>query len=731
MNSHWSKAAVAALLCGLAACGPQSMEIGVRDSAQSGQIERINTIGRHLDRHQYRPVEAVLQSELKRQGGAFGRQHILNELAELYSFYLLDPEAALETDAEILRLGRLADDPSYRNLSSVANNRVLVDPEYRSKYIDVSSDKIIEAAARRTERNRLLLSGELRANERGYDLAFLRSHLRDVREDVERTVTGGLDRRRLISRLIRAEFELARASGNGAVISDGFRLARQENMTRGDFFFDEIDFISLSRYYQQAYERHKDISLMEMSLHIIYLPYTNLRDANTRWRYNKLINESVNALIDANYQQHNFENALYYIALNKSRMVLEEKTRLQGGNLSGAATGGIPMDSETGMPDKVAFRAKLAATAALLDFYVEGSYQVVRGDSAAVQSARADAAGALSGLRDIGMSADTSGPASTAEVLKDKRAFVSFIRGGRVQMHVLDAARLSGIKAALDSELRRLERQYDRADQRRGGDAAVVPAATTAAVRQLVPFDLPAETLVSPDKWLARYPMSHFLGVGDHRVLNLLTTGEVGRLPEVKLVGYFNPTGDLVDSDAEIGPIRSVFPDIQVFSHEQASLEQLRKNIPRNVLHLSMHGFYQGRAPTRSKLLLAGSRKDPSVDDPRALYAADMVAVPQLRDNDLVFTAACQTGLLGSDDLNQNEILGIMRPLLINNNRNIILTLWSVDSQSAGEFVQEFYRQLASSRDIPRAFDAARALLRTRYPATPYLWAPYFLVQNG
>ena len=141
--------------------------------------------------------------------------------------------------------------------------------------------------------------------------------------------------------------------------------------------------------------------------------------------------------------------------------------------------------------------------------------------------------------------------------------------------------------------------------------------------------------------------------------------------------------------------------------------------------------------PVHSKLLFAGSAigNDEArgnafnKNDNMALYAKNMDRYTQLKDNDLVFTAACQTGLTKKSNTNQSEILGILRPLLINRNRNIILTLWPVESQSAAQFVKTFYSRLAISNNVKDAFFTAQADLKKKY-GHPAYWAPYYLVQN-
>ena len=141
-----------------------------------------------------------------------------------------------------------------------------------------------------------------------------------------------------------------------------------------------------------------------------------------------------------------------------------------------------------------------------------------------------------------------------------------------------------------------------------------------------------------------------------------------------------------------------------------------------------MHGYFNAADPTLSKLMFAGSAVDDSSADPSALFASEMASFPALRDRDLVFAAACQTGLLAADRTNSSELTGILRPLTANRNKNIILSLWNVNDQATGEFVKAFYQKLAATQDVTVSFHYAQDHLRAKYPH-PYYWAAFYLSQ--
>jgi CHAT domain-containing protein len=142
-----------------------------------------------------------------------------------------------------------------------------------------------------------------------------------------------------------------------------------------------------------------------------------------------------------------------------------------------------------------------------------------------------------------------------------------------------------------------------------------------------------------------------------------------------------------------------------------------------------MHGSFDPQSPLRSKLYFAGSHLDLRVDDPKALYAEDMAKFDALRDRDLIFAAACQTGIVASDKNNEGELIGILRPLTANRNKNIILSLWNVDDLATRDFVEAFYKSLFQSKDVRASFLKAQDAVRQKYKLPRY-WAAFYLSQS-
>ena len=139
-----------------------------------------------------------------------------------------------------------------------------------------------------------------------------------------------------------------------------------------------------------------------------------------------------------------------------------------------------------------------------------------------------------------------------------------------------------------------------------------------------------------------------------------------------------------------------------------------------DVVHLSVHGEFNGRQPLLSHLKLG-----PTDRDNGRLTAAEMFGLPLDRAN-LVVLSACQTGI-GSVG-NGDELIGMSRALLFAGARSFVLSRWKVDAASTALWMQTFH---AEAQRQPLGEAARRAIVAVRSNpafADPHYWAPFMLV---
>lgn len=694
-------------------------------------IQAANTKSDLFKNAQFEKLKNLLNSEIKHPLGNFSNIRSHNEFSNLLSNHIFDIEEAIHLDEKI---NSLNDSDEYLGMNLVEKNNFISDVDYYKNFLKITSTEIRRKSIIRRDKNIQLLTGNL-INDKLYDIAYLLRQKSAAHIDLEKSSQSDNFHHvnKIKSRLIRVEHELMK---HGAVTPTAWKYFIDNEDFINNFDFNEATFLQLADYLKSTYKISKNKKLLEIALSVIYKPYINLGNPKNRWGYNKLINIFIEDLIDANYKENSFSEMLYYIGLNKSRMLLEERLAFSGSkqvqNMKLAdliADDAIPRDS-VGLPDKVWFKHQLANTPQFLDFYASGNYQPISAsDSVASKGARSNRS--LMPLDSRNATQFVVGEAAAEiDVFQDDALYITQVEGGRV----VKATKVSGVqlKALKDQ----LEKSYaEITDDNISKQAEVARSPELRALLGTVGRSFNGEKLlVSPDKWMAKHPMDFHLGVKVVRSVNFFTAENTGKLNKLSVTGFFNPAlvggeGSLAGADQEALSIKSILPSATIVRHENANKAALQNAGSANVIHLSMHGSFNAQDAKQSKLLFAGSKYDGSTGDSYALYASDMAGIEALRNRDLIFAAACQTGLSAADRSNENELVGMLRPLTANRNRNVILSLWSVNDKVTGEFVQSFYQQLAATQDVTVSFHSAQDAIKAKYPH-PFFWSAFYLSQS-
>lgn len=692
------------------------MQLGAKDDNTAQAIDRLNRIAKYRLEGNFKEAANQLNSDAKNyQNNSESTLRILNELADIYSHHLFDIERAIELDEIITKTPTRgqAQDPTFFPTTSAASQRIIFDQAHYQEFIKISSSAILEKSKERIKKNQILLDGEVEDKQARIPPQQLSNHLNDIKEDIKRAPKGSVAYKMLFSRWVRAEFELSRLNKDSTLVT--CQEFSEDRFPTANINFDEISYLQLSEYFNACYSNESKIKYLELSLDTIYKPYINIRAPQSRWKYNKLINNQIAKLIEANFKSRRHDELIYYTSLNKSRMVLEE--RMAFGDGKGALSrladitpdDGIPR-TPFGLPDKTWFKSKLAGTSHFLDFYVGGAYStqtipVVSGVGRTERSV-------------MPLNSRNSARIKTDEPIDafvDNSLYITQVRSGNVAAIKVDGGQLTQLR-------REMEQAYEAISNTR--------AATLAPSLQRIKaqLQLPDNLTVSPDKWIAAHPLDFHLQAKVVRSVNFFTSGSSDRIGQIRVAGFFNPTLDLAGADSEADYIKTLIPTATIVRREAARKSAIKDAVAANVIHLSMHGVFNATDPTMSKLVFAGAKNDDSTDDPSALYANEMISMPALRNRDLVFAAACQTGLAAADRTNSNELIGILRPLTASRNKNIILSLWNVSDAATGEFVKAFYSNLATSQDVKASFHYAQDQLKSQYPH-PYYWAAFYLSQ--
>jgi CHAT domain-containing protein len=183
----------------------------------------------------------------------------------------------------------------------------------------------------------------------------------------------------------------------------------------------------------------------------------------------------------------------------------------------------------------------------------------------------------------------------------------------------------------------------------------------------------------------------------------------------------------------------------------EESFKKIGVNNPSpRILHLATHGYFfpdpketngetgfqKSEHPLiRSGLILAGANhvwKGGAPQDGKedGILTAYEIAQMDLRNTELVVLSACETGL---GDIEGNEgVYGLQRAFKMAGAKYVLMSLWSVNDQSAYEFMTRFYELYQQEgKSIPDAYQMTQNEMRLKYlkPFMPYAWAGFVLVE--
>lgn len=140
-------------------------------------------------------------------------------------------------------------------------------------------------------------------------------------------------------------------------------------------------------------------------------------------------------------------------------------------------------------------------------------------------------------------------------------------------------------------------------------------------------------------------------------------------------------------------------------------------------LHFAVHGILSYEVPYLKEpaLILA---IDPASKEDGFLRLSEIYGLKL--NSDLVTLSACKTGL--GDRISGEGVIGLSRAFMNAGARAVVVSLWEVDDQSTGIFMEEFYRLLTQGIDKVEALKMAKEYLRKKGYENPYFWAPFILI---
>jgi CHAT domain-containing protein/tetratricopeptide (TPR) repeat protein len=113
------------------------------------------------------------------------------------------------------------------------------------------------------------------------------------------------------------------------------------------------------------------------------------------------------------------------------------------------------------------------------------------------------------------------------------------------------------------------------------------------------------------------------------------------------------------------------------------------------------------------------------IESEDGVLTAQELSNTDLRKAKLVVLSACETGL--GDIKGSEGVFGLQRGLKQAGAGSIIMSLWRVPDKETSEFMQVFYSNLLSRKDIRQAFVFTQKTMQKKYD--PYYWAAFVLVE--
>jgi hypothetical protein len=178
------------------------------------------------------------------------------------------------------------------------------------------------------------------------------------------------------------------------------------------------------------------------------------------------------------------------------------------------------------------------------------------------------------------------------------------------------------------------------------------------------------------------------------------------------LMGFADEKIPLVDM--EIDALESILPNPKSYKGEAATFAAYTQNAPGfDLLHLACHAQFRPESPLFSSLHLADG------------WVTVRDICSQKLGARLVTLSACETGL--NKIFAGDEILGLARGFLSAGASSLVLSLWTVNDESAARLMHTFYEALQRGLGVSASLRVAQMEFIKR-GVHPYYWSPFALI---
>ena len=150
-----------------------------------------------------------------------------------------------------------------------------------------------------------------------------------------------------------------------------------------------------------------------------------------------------------------------------------------------------------------------------------------------------------------------------------------------------------------------------------------------------------------------------------------------------------------------------------------------------SVVHISTHGILM-KNPKLSFISMTQTK--PQLDTSQLVFLSDLYNNRYLKNLNLVFLSACETGISNDETYKGEGMLSMAWGLASAGVKSFVTTLWSVNAQQTSMLTPLFYRAMANDPLLPKDVALTQAqkgyLAANPEKANPYYWAGFVLVGN-
>ena len=206
-------------------------------------------------------------------------------------------------------------------------------------------------------------------------------------------------------------------------------------------------------------------------------------------------------------------------------------------------------------------------------------------------------------------------------------------------------------------------------------------------------------------------------------VMNFVDYAQLAPLPETR------------DEVLKLAQIMDSLPDQDLFLGAKATRNSVLQHshsgqlAQKQVVVFATHGLLAGDLPNLNQPALAMAVTSNPADSP-LLTLEDVLSLKL--NADWVVLSACNTA--GADGKAQEALSGLARGFFYAGSRSLLVTHWSVESESAMLLTTRTFEAYKTHPDMRRAEALRQAMLQTMKDkrfAHPAFWAPYALVGEG